>query len=158
MSSTSDFGSDVKRLCSVLMQGYWDLWLPHLLNCTLVEAFGTAAGSQSSKNPAVRSWLKDVKRVKEHLNKSSSMRSEFEDLQSASGGRPLRLLQCVSHRWLSTLRMIERFRKLWEALVTHYERNEVKVFPLAGEQTFLLQLFYLMLTVSEIIAKSQGTS
>lgn len=36
-SATSDSGSDVKRLCNVLLPGLWEWCVCHMLNCALVE-------------------------------------------------------------------------------------------------------------------------
>lgn len=40
-SSTLDAGSDMKRLCTTLLKGEWYFCICQLLNCALVEAFGT---------------------------------------------------------------------------------------------------------------------
>ena len=36
-SATTDSGSDVKRLCDVLLPGLWEWCVCHMLNCALVE-------------------------------------------------------------------------------------------------------------------------
>lgn len=36
-SATSDAGSDVKRLCKVLLPGLWEWCVCHMINCALVE-------------------------------------------------------------------------------------------------------------------------
>ena len=36
-SATSDAGSDVKRLCDVLLPSLWEWCVCHMLNCSLVE-------------------------------------------------------------------------------------------------------------------------
>ena len=36
-SATSDSGSDVKRLCTVLLPGLWEWCVCHIINCALVE-------------------------------------------------------------------------------------------------------------------------
>ena len=36
-SATSDAGSDVKRLCKVLLPGLWEWCVCHMINCVLVE-------------------------------------------------------------------------------------------------------------------------
>lgn len=42
-SATSDSGSDVKRLCDVLLPGLWEWCVCHMLNCALVEVGFRAA-------------------------------------------------------------------------------------------------------------------
>jgi hypothetical protein len=74
-SSTSDSGSDVKRLLSVAVgDKHWGWCLPHLANCALKEAFGTTLSAAATKNPAVRALWSKLKGVIEHLNKSSTMK------------------------------------------------------------------------------------
>ena len=41
-SATTDSGSDVKRLCDVLLPGLWEWCVCHMLNCALVEVNVTA--------------------------------------------------------------------------------------------------------------------
>ena len=36
-SATSDAGSDVKRLCDILLPGLWEWCICRMLNCALVE-------------------------------------------------------------------------------------------------------------------------
>ncbi|CAB1110806.1 unnamed protein product [Ectocarpus sp. CCAP 1310/34] len=50
-SATSDAGSDVKRLCDVLLPGLWEWCVCHMINCALVEAFGTHVNPAKSINP-----------------------------------------------------------------------------------------------------------
>lgn len=42
-SATSNSGSDVKRLCDVLLPGLWEWCVCHMLNCALVEVSFWAA-------------------------------------------------------------------------------------------------------------------
>lgn len=42
-SATSDAGSDVKRLCDILLPGLWEWCICHMLNCALVEVGFCAA-------------------------------------------------------------------------------------------------------------------
>ncbi|CAM9556615.1 unnamed protein product, partial [Ectocarpus sp. 6 AP-2014] len=69
-SATSDAGSDVKRLCDVLLPGLWEWCVCHMLNCALVEAIGTHVDPQKSANPAARKVIVMVKKVVEHIRKS----------------------------------------------------------------------------------------
>eukprot|EP00731_Ephydatia_muelleri_P024107 Em0016g378a len=54
MSATTDAGSDIKRPSSSLIGCHWDWCMSHLLNCALVEAFGTSLDPTSSGNKAAR--------------------------------------------------------------------------------------------------------
>ncbi|KAI0566434.1 hypothetical protein FGB62_8g28 [Gracilaria domingensis] len=158
MSSTSDSGSDVNRLCSILMPGSWAWYLPHLLLCVLVEAFGTCLSSNNVRNNGSCSLLKDVESVIEHIHKSKRMGTLVEDMQIREGRRTLKLLHNVLHRCLSTVRMLEKFLSLWDTLVKHYERHEQTFFPVANDHKVLLELFSIMLLVSETVVMSQSTT
>ncbi|KAI0565138.1 Ribonuclease H-like protein [Gracilaria domingensis] len=157
-SSTSDSGSDIRLLCSKLLPGFWDWCIPHLLNCALVDAFETSLHSEGVRNTNCRGLLRDVKKIIEHLNKSTTMRRRFEEVQLEGTTKCLKLLSDVSHRWLSTVRLLQRFLQLWDILVRHYERNELKAFPLMDEKQKLVELFSLMYSVCEVIRQPQATS
>jgi hypothetical protein len=69
-SATSDSGSDVKRLFTVLFPGArWSWCIPHCLNVALKEAFGAKEGT-GSKNVEARELLKLIKREVTHLSQS----------------------------------------------------------------------------------------
>lgn len=50
-SATSDAGSDVKRLCDILLPGLWEWCVCHMLNCTLVEVVFWAAYGETVALP-----------------------------------------------------------------------------------------------------------
>ncbi|PXF44124.1 hypothetical protein BWQ96_06097 [Gracilariopsis chorda] len=112
MSSVSDSGSTVKRLGSKLLPGYWNWCMSHLLNCALVEAFGTSIPSWNVQSQSTRNFLKDLKKIVEHIIKSSSMRKRFEEGQYEATKKNLKLFSDVSHRWFSTVPLLQQFLKL----------------------------------------------
>lgn len=79
--------------------------MPHLLKCAMVEAFGTSLSSSNVQNQAERSLFKDVKKIMEHINKSTIMPKRFEDGQYEATKKNLKLFSDVSHTWLSTVRL-----------------------------------------------------
>ncbi|PXF43096.1 hypothetical protein BWQ96_07182 [Gracilariopsis chorda] len=97
LSSTSDTGSDVKRLCSVLIPESWEWCLPHMLNCVLVGAFGTGLNCVNIRNNGARRLLKDLKKVIRHVNKSSVMKQKFKETQEKNNRKRLKHLSDVSH-------------------------------------------------------------
>ncbi|CAM9155530.1 unnamed protein product, partial [Discosporangium mesarthrocarpum] len=81
-TSTSDSGSDVKRLLDVLVWCLgWSLCVPRIDNRALTEAMGSSLDPSRSKNKPARQELKKVKAVIEHLNKSPTMKAHFQQGQ-----------------------------------------------------------------------------
>ncbi|CAM9410027.1 unnamed protein product, partial [Sphacelaria rigidula] len=70
--TVTNAGSDVKRSCLKVLDSKWEWCFPHMLNCALVEAFGTNASKASNKNNEAREVIDAVKKVVEHLNKSAN--------------------------------------------------------------------------------------
>jgi hypothetical protein len=69
-SSTSDSGSDVKRLFVKVFPAHgWSWCISHLGNVALKEGFGAKEGS-ASKNPEARDLLKAIKKEVTHLSQS----------------------------------------------------------------------------------------
>ncbi|CAM9751414.1 unnamed protein product, partial [Phaeothamnion confervicola] len=106
--STSDSGSDIKHMCSVLLGVPWSWCLCHVINCALVEGMGTALDKSKSKNKPMRGLLTKVRKLAEHLSKSSRLRQKFLDLQFEQMKTMLKLPTDVPQRWLSTIRLLER--------------------------------------------------
>lgn len=65
--STSDSGSDIKRLCDTLLPGDWDWCISHLINAALADAFGTHLDKQKSKNKPTREVIMSMRKVIEHM-------------------------------------------------------------------------------------------
>lgn len=151
MSLTTDSGSDVKFLCSTLLAGSLDWCIAHLLNGALVEAFGTGLNSQPVRNASARSISKEVKKFIKHLSKSAPSRTTFESIQVGANAKPMKLKRDVSHRLLSTFALLERILKLWEVLARHEDLHESSQFWLLHDHQVQLELFSLMLPVSECI-------
>lgn len=80
-SSTSDSGSDIKRLLDVLLDAEWAWCVPHMANRALTDGMGSHENPAKSKNPTCRAEIKKVKSVVEHLHKSPKMEAKFNELQ-----------------------------------------------------------------------------
>lgn len=81
-SATSDSGSDIKRLLSVLLPGEWAWCVPHMANRALIEAMGVDENPAKSQNKDAKDVIKKVKYVVEHFNKSARIDAKFKDLQA----------------------------------------------------------------------------
>lgn len=79
-SSTSDSGSDIKRMLDVLYDAEWAWCVPHMANRALTEATGMDGDPARSKNRACREAINAVKSVVGHLNKSGKMKKKFDEL------------------------------------------------------------------------------
>lgn len=75
----------------------------------------------------------------EHIHKSQNMRAKFEDLQFEENGSRLRLVQDMPHRWLGTIRVLERILKLWTIIRKHDYQSEEQAFPLDGQYDVLVE-------------------
>eukprot|EP00903_Cladosiphon_okamuranus_P014534 g13481.t1 len=108
-SATSDSGSDVKRLCDVLLPGLWELCVCHVLNCRLVEAIGTHVDPKKSANPAARKVIMAVKKAVEHINKSTRAKAIFADEQVRhySQCSHRKLVNAAPQRWSGVSNVLE---------------------------------------------------
>jgi hypothetical protein len=158
-STTTDAGSDIKRLCSVLLPCPWDWCVSHLLNCVLVEAFGTALRKEQSGNPDVRTVLMRVKKVIEHVNKSDSTKLTLNEIQMEYLNSSLSLLSDVPQRWRSTVNCLERVLELFDILRLTYSQLGVP-FDLdePNLHTLLCELYSLMHPVAALITEAQACS
>lgn len=155
MSSTTDAGSDIRRLCDVLLPSAWEWCIPHLLNCALAEAFGTALDAASSKNHQARAAIIAAKKVVEHVNKSHPTKILLEEFQIAHTESAITLASDVPQRWKSTIYLLERFLSLWTFLRVTYSRMG-KEFPLRDiDHTLLIQLYSIMAPIGELITDAQ---
>lgn len=157
MSSTTDAGSDIKRLGSVLLESSWDWCLPHMLNCTLVEAFGSSLDPSTSKNPETRAVLVRAKKVVEFVNKSEPANKMLEEIQLEHVRSALRLTSDVPQRWKSSAALLERLLVLWHDVRTMYARKQ-KPFLIDPEHALIQELYSLMAPIVELITTSQSGS
>ena len=156
-SATTDSGGDIKRLGSVLLGCKWDWCVPHLLNCALVEAFGTSVDPAKSKNNACRVVLMRAKRTIEFVNKSDPAKILLDEIQREHGASSLHLLSDVPQRWKSTTNLLNRLLFLWKDVRLMFGRMD-KPFPIDADHTLLVQLYSLMLPFIDILTCAQGAS
>ncbi|CAN0133135.1 unnamed protein product [Ectocarpus fasciculatus] len=129
-----------------------------MLNCVLVEAFGTNASRAACKNLAARRVIDAVKKVVEHLNKSTLMKARYDDIQVLLLGNSTKLVNAVPHRWISTCNVLEEILRSWQALEEHYQKNEHEgSFPLAQIKTEIEELYSLMKPIADLMKESQET-
>ena len=113
MSATTDAGSDIKRMSSSLIGCHWDWCMSHLLNCALVEAFGTSLHPTSRGNKAAREVIIRAKKVVEYVNKSHPAKIALEEVQLASAVWALKVISDVPQRWKSTVMLLGQLLELW---------------------------------------------
>ena len=70
----------------------------------------------------------------------------------------MKLIQDIPHRWLGTIRVLERFLLLWDTLRKHYWDAENTLFPVDTERTTLIECVSLMKPVGDIIVSAQASS
>jgi hypothetical protein len=117
--ATTDKGSDVKRMCTVVARAKvghallcktnvdrppyeldvvltpqsWVWCIAHMIHNTLVEAFGINLDKKKGKNPEARRAIGKVKRCIESINKSSATKVTYAHQCNALG------LHCNSAGW-----------------------------------------------------------
>lgn len=92
-STTSDAGSDIQRLLETLLSARWTWCVPHMANRAMNEGMGSDLDPVKSKNQDARAEIQKLKRVVEHLNKSSQTNAVLKELQVSDG------TTCPSSAW-----------------------------------------------------------
>ena len=157
MSATTDSGGDIQRLGNVVMGCKWDWCLSHLLNCALVEAFGTSVDPALSKNRDVRDIFARAKRSIEYVNKSHPAQVCLDEVQREHGESSLQLLSDVPQRWKSTVNLLERLLLIWKEVRLMYSRMD-KPFVIEADHTLLVQLYSMMFPIADLMTSAQGSS
>ena len=157
MSATTDSGADIKRLGGSLLGCKWDWCIPHLLNCALVEAFGTSVDPAKSKNAACRNVLMRAKRTIEYVNKSDPAKICLDEVQREHGASSLHLMSDVPQRWKSTANLLNRLLFLWNDVRMMFSRM-ARPFAIDADHALLVQLYSLMLPIIDILTCAQGGS
>ena len=157
MSATTDSGGDIQRLGNVVMGCKWDWCLSHLLNCALVEAFGTSVDPALSKNRDVRDVFARAKRSIEYVNKSHPAQVCLDEVQREHGESSLQLLSDVPQRWKSTVNLLERLLLIWKEVRLMYSRMD-KPFLIEADHTLLVQLYSMMFPIADLMTSAQGSS
>ncbi|CAM9895380.1 unnamed protein product [Scytosiphon promiscuus] len=157
-SATSDAGSDVKRLCKVLLPGLWEWCVCHMINCSLVEAFGTHVDPAKSHNPAARKVVMTVKKVVEHIRKSPRAKVVFEEeqvLQYAQCSHR-KLVNAAPQRWSGVANVMEAVIVNRSAIDGVYTA-ESKDSPLTAISNEIDELYSIIKPAAEVIVKCQKT-
>ena len=86
--STSDAGSDIKRLTQTVLKTQWNWCPPHMITAAVKEAFGMNADSmEESNNPEARALISRIVRTMTIIQTSTTAGSLWDDLRSAYGDR-----------------------------------------------------------------------
>lgn len=80
-SVTSDSGSDVKRLLSVLVRCEWAWCMPQMAGSALAEAVGADGGSAESPDDQARGVIGCVKIVVERCVESAKAGARWKELR-----------------------------------------------------------------------------
>lgn len=157
MSCTTDAGSDIRRLGSILLGCKWEWCIPHLLNCALVDSFGSSLNPNMSKNVLARAVIGRAKKLIEFVNKSHPAQTCLQEVQLEHAESALRLISDVPQRWKSTANLLQRILFLWKDVRLMMSRLG-KPFPNDADHPLLLQLYSLMSPITDLITTAQGAS
>ena len=156
LSSTADFGPDVRK-CFVTHASTPAEWcIAHLLNCAFVDAFGASADPSKTKHRESRTVFNKLRKVIESVNKSQIKQSTFTDIQSNMFGRTAKLKNHPIHRWGSAEGVLKSTLCFWPALRNTYERL-AEPFALEEHLDDMLQLHAVISPMREVQKTSQMT-
>ncbi len=144
-------GWRLKRLCSVVLSAELDWCASHLCSAALVEFFGSSPNAANCENTKFRGLLKKVKGILEHTYKRKKILAKFEDLQASERKNVLKSISDIPQRWLSTIRLTERFLMLWSVFRKHHYVDEHKQFSSDSDHELLLQLFSFMRPIGDLV-------
>ncbi|CAB1104439.1 unnamed protein product [Ectocarpus sp. CCAP 1310/34] len=158
-SATSDAGSDVKRLCDVLLPGLWEWCVCHMINCALVEAFGTHVDPAKSGNPGARKVITTVKKVVEHIRKSPRAKAIFEEeqVQQYAQCYHRKLVNAAPQRWSGVTNVLEAVI-VNRAAIDGVYTAEGKDSPLTSLTEEIDELYSIIKPAAQVIVKCQQTS
>lgn len=166
--STTDGGSDVKRMMRKELKLSWEWCIPHLSNAATKSACGFVDDVTKSKNPELTQLLKAIVKTVYQTKHVEVVGTLFEELcRMVSSDNSLQLLDYRSHRFLGLTRVVERILDKWTALIRWYKERKAKairdktkipLFPLNGRQTDLLQLMSLLQPISAVNCAAQAES
>ncbi|KAJ1393042.1 hypothetical protein B484DRAFT_340595, partial [Ochromonadaceae sp. CCMP2298] len=159
-SSTSDSGSDVKRLLSKLMpDSSWDWCIPHLINRAFTDAFGASVDVQASKNVECRELITKLKKQIQYFHQREGAATLLKDLQESldDSTSALRLLSDVPQRWSSIAKLLKRALELWGLMETaSRQRNEI--FIIKDDHQIFVRLYSLMAPLIDLLTEAQRTN
>jgi hypothetical protein len=99
LTSSTDSGSDIKRALEVVFKTLCEWCTSHLLNLSLVDAFGTCVDKNKSKNKKARAIFSRVRRFIKFVNKSGMFKVVFDENVKDVFERFLKLHNSPQHRW-----------------------------------------------------------
>ncbi|CAM9755873.1 unnamed protein product, partial [Hapterophycus canaliculatus] len=158
-SATSDAGSDVKRLCNVLLPGLWEWCVCHMINCALVEALGTHADPATSRNPEARKVIMRVKKVVEHIRKSPRAKVVFDEEQVRQFLQcsHRKLVNAAPQRWSGVANVLEAAIVNLSPIRSVYAAESEEC-PLTAVSKEVVELYSLIKPAAQVIVQCQQTS
>lgn len=124
LTATSDAGSDVKRLMKKCLEKPTEWCLAHLLNCALVEAFGSNQNTKKCKNEEARLVSLAIRKVLEHVNKSDKATQWIREAQIEENGQTEKLANFAYQRWTSAYFVYKKVLKNFHHLHAYFIENQ----------------------------------
>ncbi|CAB1100899.1 unnamed protein product [Ectocarpus sp. CCAP 1310/34] len=155
-SATSDAGSDVKRLCDVLLPGLWEWCVCHMMNCAVVKAFGMHVDPAKSRNPGARKVITTVKTIVEHIRKSPRAKAIFEEEQVRQYAQCYhrKLVNAAPQRWSGVTNVLEAVIVNRPAIDGVYAA-EGKHSPLTSLTDEIDELHYIIKPAAQVIVSGE---
>jgi len=161
--STTDAGSDVKRMMRRELALNWEWCIAHLTHAATRTAFGITRSRSGSNNPEMTDLIKHAVRTVYLVKSVEVLGSLFVELCEfmEDGTRTRQLLDYKVHRFMGLTRVIERILEKWEPLQEWFAAREGRAsgentaFPLHGRRLELIQILSLLQPISIINRESQ---
>lgn len=156
LTTTSDGGSDVKRLLSKCVDRPREWCIAHIINLCLVDAFGVSLHANKCKNPEAREVSAALRRVLEHVNKSDYAWTKIQEAQINSSGKSERLANFIQQRWSSAREVYRKFLKNFSILQNYFNERATMAWPENVSKRVVQEYFSILQALDEPLRASQS--
>lgn len=157
LTATSDAGSDVKRLMSKCLDKPSEWCLAHLLNCALVDAFGSSQHLKNCKNVEAREVSQSIRRILEHINKSDKATQWIREKQLEEAGTTERLANFAYQRWSSAFFVYKKVLKNFNLLHAYFLEVQTMPWPPNLTRHVIEEFFSILKCTMDVMKEIQRT-
>uniref|UniRef100_A0A6S7ZVB6 HAT C-terminal dimerisation domain-containing protein n=1 Tax=Aplanochytrium stocchinoi TaxID=215587 RepID=A0A6S7ZVB6_9STRA len=154
ISGTSDSGSDVKRMFTLIENASWEWCIPHIISRVCIDSFGASINKDKSKNKEAREVVDKIKKVLETVNKGTKIKEILDELNESSE-RYRKMLSYAPQRWQSLGRVVDRVLENWEELREAFIKIE-NSWLLKDYKDTILEFDAMLQQIGEVVRATQG--
>lgn len=156
LTATTDGGSDIKRLASILGTGVSREWcIAHLLNLCLIDGFD-ANENHGPRADTARSTTNTIRRTFEFFNRSSKYTGVLKEIQRKILGKCIKLVNFAPQRWSSAARFYRTALTNYEVFQAVENKYHVGLEITKVPKKRLHELASLLETIYTVTEESQG--